>query len=54
MLETINIQYTNEHLSLTCSLTALTRKTLVDNRDEPLEQTGIYELRDTVPNDERL
>ena len=54
MLETINIQYTDEHLRTTCSLTTLSCETLVDNRNKPFKQTRVDEFRDTVSNDGRL
>ena len=54
MLETVDIQDTDEHLRPTSSLSVLTSKTLVDYRHQPLEKTRIHEFRNTVTNNEGL
>ena len=54
MFESINIQYTNEHLCSACGLTAFARQTLVQDGDDPFEKTSVDELGDRVSDDGRL
>ena len=50
----VSSSYTDEHFCPVRSLSTFTRKTLVDNSNEPLEQACIQELRDRISDYGRL
>ena len=54
MLESVNIQHADKHLSPISGLAILSSQTLVEDRDDPFEEAGIDELGDGVTDNGRL
>jgi hypothetical protein len=54
VLETVDIEHTDEGLSVRGCITTLACQALVDDVDKPLEQARIEELGYRVANDHRL